>query len=245
MKRSNSRLKASYHWHRRIGVWLCLPIVLVAITGVLLNHSEFFSFDSRLVSTSAILDWYGMEPKSEPIVLRAETNWATSLDGSLYVNGKHIAQQVPLLTGFVDFGSTLVVSSDSHAYLIEKDSLLLIEKLGSESLPSGQIISSSGDESGIHIDTTSGQYRAEKDLVSFVQEERAPLPAAQRSVLNEREYQSVLVDWRGRGLSMTRVLRDIHTGRFFGSIGVFIVDLAGIALLLLAGTGLYNVWKLK
>jgi hypothetical protein len=245
MKRKKSKLKASYHWHRKAGLWLSTPVILVVITGIILNHGSGLNLDSNLVSNPAILSWYGMEPKVAPKALRNNELWATSLDGSLYVNGVNIAKDVETITGLGTLDSFFVVSSSSHLYLLDKDSLQLVEKLGSESLPPGRIIASAVQEQSLLLDTSQGSFRAEADIVSFSADARQSISALAFSDLSEEEYKNVLEDWRGRGLSLSRVLRDIHTGHFFGSLGVFVVDLAGLALMFLVGTGLYNMWKTK
>jgi hypothetical protein len=48
----------------------------------------------------------------------------------------------------------------------------------------------------------------------------------------------VLNRYAGRGLPASRILLDIHTGRFFGAIGTWIMALATILLILLSITGL-------
>ena len=60
-------------------------------------------------------------------------------------------------------------------------------------------------------------------------------PIIQRSLLDQ---------YRGSGLSWERLLLDLHSGRLFGSIGVYIMDLAAIALLLIALSGVW-VWVSK
>jgi hypothetical protein len=49
----------------------------------------------------------------------------------------------------------------------------------------------------------------------------------------------VLDRYAGRGMPASRVLLDIHTGRFFGPLGTWLMGLASILLILLSLTGLY------
>lgn len=44
-------------------------------------------------------------------------------------------------------------------------------------------------------------------------------------------------------ITMERVLIDIHSGRFFGTAGPWVMDLAGLALLFLLSSGIYNWYK--
>jgi uncharacterized iron-regulated membrane protein len=45
--------------------------------------------------------------------------------------------------------------------------------------------------------------------------------------------------WRGTGLSLERVLLDLHSGRILGEAGVWLVDAAALLFLLLAGSGVW------
>ena len=44
-------------------------------------------------------------------------------------------------------------------------------------------------------------------------------------------------------LTAERWLQDLHSGRFFGTPGVVIVDVASLLMLILAGTGLMLWWR--
>ena len=46
------------------------------------------------------------------------------------------------------------------------------------------------------------------------------------------------------GISIERLLQDLHSGRLFGIFGVILMDLASVALVLLALTGCW-VWLRK
>lgn len=49
----------------------------------------------------------------------------------------------------------------------------------------------------------------------------------------------VNADYSKEVLTIDQVILDIHTGRFFGSLGTYVMDAAAIAFLILAGTGIY------
>ncbi|MCH2547232.1 MAG: PepSY domain-containing protein [Alphaproteobacteria bacterium] len=52
-------------------------------------------------------------------------------------------------------------------------------------------------------------------------------------------------NFRPQSLPLSRVILDLHTGKFFAISGTILVDLAAFALLLLIGSGLYNWMKRK
>jgi uncharacterized iron-regulated membrane protein len=64
-----------------------------------------------------------------------------------------------------------------------------------------------------------------------------PLPGALRERLR---YANAPAD-----LTWERLLQDVHSGRLFGSFGVWVVDLAGVLMVALALTGLWSVLTRK
>jgi uncharacterized iron-regulated membrane protein len=49
----------------------------------------------------------------------------------------------------------------------------------------------------------------------------------------------ILERYAAQGMPASRVLLDIHTGRFFGPLGTWLMGLASILLILLSVTGIY------
>ena len=56
---------------------------------------------------------------------------------------------------------------------------------------------------------------------------------------------AVAVQYRGEGVTLEKLLLDIHTGAIVGLPGKILSDLTALALLFLTGTGLYNLWRRK
>ena len=50
---------------------------------------------------------------------------------------------------------------------------------------------------------------------------------------------------RGRGISLEKLVLDLHTGSVFGLSGKVISDLVAIALIFITLSGLYNLWMRK
>ena len=84
--RRKQRLKLSsfYVWHRYMGVSAAVLVLIVAVTGVLLNHTENFQFDSEHIKSDWVLDWYG---------IKAPDSLHTFLAGDRYVTlmGEHLS----------------------------------------------------------------------------------------------------------------------------------------------------------
>ena len=51
-------------------------------------------------------------------------------------------------------------------------------------------------------------------------------------------HKAITSQYRGEGLSLERLLLDVHSGHFFGPVGVFVYDLLAISIGLMAISGL-------
>ena len=140
----------------------------------------------------------------------------------------------------------IVLSTSENLFVLDKATLQIVDKLGDEILPSSPITSSAVIDGKLILQTNQGRYLASSDIISLSRvTDLAPIPNPSLATLSDEEYHRLLQDWRGRGLSLSRVMLDLHSGRFFGAIGVIIYDISAVALLLLAISGIYNFWKLR
>lgn len=53
-------MKAMLRWHRRVGLVAAALVVVLALSGVALNHSAVLDLDQRAVTTPLLLEWYGI-----------------------------------------------------------------------------------------------------------------------------------------------------------------------------------------
>jgi len=69
------------------GVSAAIIILIVAVTGLLLNHTEDFQFDSEYIQTDWILDWYGIEAPHTMQTFLAGDRYITLMGEHLYLTG--------------------------------------------------------------------------------------------------------------------------------------------------------------
>lgn len=74
--------------------------------------------------------------------------------------------------------------------------------------------------------------------------ERAPLETG-RQALPAGLRDRILAAGAGLELSGGRILADLHSGRFFGSFGPWVMDLAAAGFMVLALTGLWLWWRFQ
>lgn len=63
MKRNKKKSwrRVFYVWHYTVGLFTSFFLALLAITGILINHSRSIGLDEVDMSFPSVLKWYGME----------------------------------------------------------------------------------------------------------------------------------------------------------------------------------------
>lgn len=231
-------------WHQRLGVGFSAIIVIVVLTGIALNHTGGLRLDERRVTAPWILDWYGMQPDGDPVAFAAE-GWALQWDERIYWNGVLVTSSPEPLKGATAVGAMRVVALTSELLLLSAEGEL-IERMDAASLPPGEILAIGRLQDEIYLITSEGRFLSEAELSTWDRYHLAgdfsvaisrPPPSAQREL--------VLRSYRGEGLTLYRVMLDLHSGRLFGPVGVWIVDAAALAMLFLTMTGVWYALRVK
>ena len=237
--------------HRYLGLTASLIVIGLVVTGVLLNHAQRLQLNERPVRSELMLDWYGTSPESDPMSYRLEEGWIVGLEGDVYWNARPVAASDSPLIGAVALPNTLVVASRDAIVLLSNDRrAVVIDRLDSASLPGALERIGVGPAGGLIAQLDGGAIvvQADDDLLDWqpvaggeeiaaVWSEFSPLPPTQRK--------AVLASYRGEGLTWFRMISDIHTGRFLGRFGPWLIDGAALILLLLTGSGIYNWLRIR
>jgi len=238
-----ARHRRSVIWHRRVGLVIASLVVVIVATALPLNHIDRLGLDRRIVTSDALLDWYGMKPRGRPVSFRIGDDWLTWLGGALYLNDRPLDRSVPPIRGAVAVDGLVIVAAPPGLVVFTEGGTL-VEKISAAGLPRPIEAIGLADGGRIALRTSRGPVSASADLLDWTPV-TAPVdwvrPAAPPAALEN----AILRAWRGRGLPWSRLLLDIHTGRILGPWGPYLVDAASLALLFLVGTGLYNRLRVR
>lgn len=225
-------------WHRRMGLLASALVVVVVITGFPLNHVDGLGLDHEVVTSEALLDWYGMKPQAAPVGYRLGTDWLISLQGALYLNDRYIGDATAGAVGAVMSGDFLVVALPRRLLLFGKDGRL-VEKLSGAGLPGPISAIGLGEAGRIVLRTPGGRFSGSDDFLDWTPG-AATVDWARPAAMPSELRAAILESYRGAGLPWSRVLLDLHTGRILGAWGPYLIDGAGLSLLVLVGTGIFN-----
>jgi len=227
-------------WHRWLGLGITVFVLLLSITGVMLNHAEKLQLNDVITDADWLMSWYGIDGVSDDAVsFQIGNQWVTSGNGWLYLNDQAIATTEALATGAVQTDLLMMVAGPRKVYLFthqgEQIEVYTAEGLDAE-------ITAVGLSEGRPV-VQAGEivFRADDDVAiwrpyegDYVWSESTRVPEAYLSAINEH--------LRGGGLPFSRVLLDLHSGRFFAASGSLVMDAVAVVLVLLNGLGLWLWW---
>ncbi len=237
-KPAGTLLKSLYIWHRWIGLTAVVFIIILAATGLALNHTEELQLDERSVQSDALLDWYGIQAPDTLTSYRAGPLTLTEIGNRIFSNTTEMQDISAPLLGAVIVGELVVAAADNKLLLLTTTGEL-VEKLdGAAGVPAGlQAIGKRGKD--IVFRSAHGYYRTDIDFSRWVETDAAGTNWSTPAVPDEILVAGLQAAWRGNGLPLERVVLDLHSGRILGPYGVWIMDAAAVLCILL---GLSGVW---
>jgi hypothetical protein len=240
MRRRARLVGILWRWHRRLGLAVALLVLLLALTGIALNHTSLLGLDRGAIQSRAVFWLYGVEAAS-PVGYRVGQRWLSRTPaGGLYLDGREVAHCRGQLSGALELGGVLYAGCSEELLLLTPDGELIESVSAAAGLPTPLTAVGAIDASPA-LATPAGWRRVDIDRLEFqalppgavveVAAEQGPLPEALLEALPRG------VDW----LTWERVLLDLHTGRLAGPLGVALVDALGVVLCLLAVSG-FAIW---
>ena len=237
------KLKSLYVWHRYVGLAAAMLVIVLALTGVPLNHTERLALDGRFVRSAWLLDWYGVSVPDEYRTFATGAGPVTLLGSRLHLRETAVAGAYQELHGAVESRGMLVVAVDS-TLLLYTLAHELIEKLTlADGLPADLERVGLGAEGEVVVVAGGKNLQADADLLQWT-----PRPQGADDVdwslpvqLDLDQRRALAEQYRARILPYERVLLDVHSGRIFGRYGPWVMDAAAVLMVFLAGTGVL-IW---
>jgi hypothetical protein len=234
--------KALARWHRIIGMFSAALVLLLAVTGMLINHTDALGLDKHYVSSGALLTWYGVSAPAISVSYPVGDAWITQMEDRLYYNEKEIGGRYARLLGAVVLNDSVVVGLEEAVLVLDRQGDIVEEIRAPQGLPEG--IQALGESDGkVAVRGARGPYVADKALVRWQHVPNRKVRWAIGVATPGRLQQSIGQQYRNKILSVERVVRDVHNGRILGSWGHLLMDAAAVAFSVLALSGLWLWWR--
>ena len=124
-----------WRWHRRIGLTAAILALVLAVTGIALNHSPDLSLDQRFVKGSWVYGLYGDDTQQLP-AYRAGEHWLyRSAAGQVYLDSAELAPCQGELTGALELAGLFYIACTDELLLATSAGELVEAITASTGLP--------------------------------------------------------------------------------------------------------------
>jgi len=236
--------KSMYQWHRYVGINAAIFVLLLSITGLMLNHTEALSLDKKNILNNWLLDHYGIVAPDSIQSYSVNNHWISKWDKRLFFNENDLGQHTGNLIGAIKYRDFLVIALENALLLVTEQGELIEKLSGSEGIPAAMSAIGLTDKQKVAVMAEHGVYTADEDLIIWQADKQAITIWADSKNLPDAIYQELLVQYRGKGLTLERIILDLHSGRLFNQGGVYFMDFIAILLIFLACSGLW-LWGMR
>ncbi|KAF0193108.1 MAG: hypothetical protein FD165_211 [Gammaproteobacteria bacterium] len=252
-KKKRSKTHHVTLWHRYLGLTGLAFILVLAVTGIMLNHTELLKLDSRFVESGLLLDWYDIKAPDNTVSYHADNLWVTQLGDQLYLNDHRIHDLTGVLVGALVMEGVLVVGLEGSVVLMTPEGGIIERLTGTAGVPAGMTRIGVDNSGNLIVQAAHGQYSTDATFLEWREytdrvstfplqvvaiawaEPQAPPPPLQASIV--RAYRTTV-------LPLERIALDIHGGPFVGKWGKYFVDAVGVLFVVLALFGFW-IWAAR
>ncbi|NOT69539.1 MAG: hypothetical protein HOP04_14790 [Methylophilaceae bacterium] len=228
------------HWHARLGVLLAIFFLILAVTGLALNHTDALGLAKREINAAWLMRWYGLE-SAVPKAYLFKDGYLAAFDERWVMDGQRLAGAKPVPVGAISWSDLRAVAERDNLYLFMPDGQVL-DKLSGAALPGKTIEQLGRMGSELALKTEQGIFTTsdglswqpvianDKRMAEVRWSVKTNLPSATAAGLNEILAPS---------LPLERIILDLHSGRIFGHYGWIVMDIAALGLVLLSLSGVW------
>lgn len=229
-----------HRWHRSIGIISACFVIVLSVTGLLLQHSDEFRFPQKFLSSQLLLSWYGIKPNSVisyKVETQDKTYWVSHAGESIYLNEHTITGQYQGISGVAQHPLGLVVVSSKKLLLLDKTGQLIEQLSIGNGLPESVLGITNDQNNNIILRGTNNNWLLNSQLLQW---DTFKYPQTTWSMPDEPPIallKTIQANDISHQISWERFLLDLHSGRLFGQYGHYVMDFAAITMLILAVTG--------
>lgn len=238
--------------HRYTGLTAAFFVILLSVTGILLNHTQELSLSKHHASTPWLMEMYGIDVAkiSQTYAVEVEQNglvqtqWVLAFDGSAYLAQQMLTCKAPLVGALYTNDMLLIANAKQLCLFTTKGEM--IDVLSLTNKDSIKRIGQRSDKS-IVFESATTMLTLNNDYTDFVPVE----PSISTSTTTIRwsattkapdvVSAALLKQHQGSGLPWERVILDLHSGRIVGLAGVYFMDFIALLLIFLSLSGI-TLW---
>ncbi|HIG41135.1 MAG: PepSY domain-containing protein [bacterium] len=216
--------------HRNVGIFLVLFLLLVSVTGILLNHTESLHLSERYVPAFVARRYYQSQ---EVHGFELNTRYYYTLGDLLYVDHQALTQ-CGEVKGVVEQAEQFVVLCDAELIVFTKDHQM-IERFGEVHGLPPNLNRMAVDNKQLLLANDTEVFGFDTDTLESVLITTAFDDWPESGTVPAQLMLKDSVSWQ-------QFLLDLHSGMFIGAAGKWLADLVAIFIVGVAISGLV-MWR--
>jgi uncharacterized iron-regulated membrane protein len=224
-----------WRWHRRLGLSAAVLLIWLAISGVLLNHTSYFHLASIKLPVSLANFVYPVS-YTQARMLTTPLGKIEQRDQALYLEGQSIQSCDGQFVGAVMIVQELWLACTNQILILGEKGQLIesLDKFSGLKIPINRVGSCNNsvcvesNQQVFIVDVATVSWQPRQGVVSWVD-----------AIASDQLFPQLLPEVH----NLQRLIVEAHSGRIFGVSGVLVMDLAALAMVLLALSGCFVWWS--
>jgi hypothetical protein len=231
--------------HRYGGIVSAVLVIFICATGLALNHTDDLKLSKRTIDSRWLLDWYGID-MPEVIAYGTGDAYVSQLNGTIYLNTLPVPGYFSRLRGIITTENASVVATSEELILLNKSAELIEILDATMGVPADiRRIGQLPDKTPV-IETPEGLWTGTHELLNWkLTVENSGMTWSDAVELPPTLFDAIALHYRGTGLTVERVILDLHSGRLLGRAGPLLADAAAILFIMLAMTGIWMWFRTR
>ncbi len=238
------KLRSMYQWHRYIGITIAVFVIMLATTGIMLNHTERFSLASNYIKSDWLLDYYGISAPQHVSSFSLQNHWVSQWEKQLYIDNIFVGEEKETLIGAVLLDSMIIMAYRNSLSAYTTDGQKIEQISSAQGLPGNIKAIGTDKKQQLLLDTNKGLYAGNSEFSVWQKTMAKNINWSKPQALPTNIYQHNLQQYRGRGLTLERIVLDLHSGRLLGQSSFYLMDFVALFMIFLGLSGLW-LWGMR
>jgi len=233
--------------HRWIGFSSALFLLNLAITGILLNHSDDLNLHKKHITSTWLINWFGITAPDNFECAQLSNNLTQfcQVGSTIYKGNSPLIRTTQKLIGLIELDELIYIATENEIIIYTK-AFELVERLNFvNGLPSsiskvGTIFVNDLQYLSYSNNQKTWFFKAEQNIWQTSVLEMNASPKLKPS--NNNALAELQTNYLNNKISYLKLVQDIHSGRILNLTGKIFTDLSGIVIILLSISG-FIAWK--
>lgn len=224
--------------HRTVGVIIAVFVLMFAVTGMLLNHTSDLELDESYLTWDWLLAHYGIAHVEPDVVYLLEQHAVSQFGTQVFIDSTPVVNSLSPILGGIVIDDLMVLSTQNELLLFSREGEFIEKMSASAGIP--PLIRNIGLFHGEPVlQTRNGMWRSDFMLDQWEEISLQGIGWSEPQAMPSNVEQDLAEYFHGKGISLERLILDLHNGRIFGQSGIWFVDIVGGLLILISLTGLW------